>query len=196
MKIKNDIAIVREKLDNYQKPYIEVDLLQKILNKFAPNYTIANLSHLWLITLVKRGKVYINNKTHDFINPFVVWNLYMWDEIYCFGWLWVYNRYSLTEQIAEWLTIYNTKVSGKKVIWNNKFIFKRQRKSFFYWIKKEKFENCTYNIMTIERAFIEMLKEWKTFGELPYWIDKKKLQSLANKYASKKIISLINKLCI
>jgi hypothetical protein len=46
MEIKNNIAKVREKLDIYQKPYIEADLLQKILNKFAPNYTITQLSNL------------------------------------------------------------------------------------------------------------------------------------------------------
>jgi hypothetical protein len=113
-----------------------------------------------------------------------------------FWWLWVYNRYSLTEQIAEWLTIYNTKISGKKIIWWNKFIFKRQRESFFYWMKKDKFWNYNYNIMTLERAFIEMLKEWKVFDKLPYQINEKRLKSLAKKFASKKIIDLINKLCI
>lgn len=196
MEIINKIAKIREKLDLYSKPYITEDLLQKLLDKFAPNYSITNLCNLWIITPIKRGKIYINNKYNAFVNPFVVGDLYMWDDIYMFGWLWVYNRYSLTEQVAEWQTIYNTKISWKKVIWNSKFIFVRQREKFFYWWKKEKFEEYSYEIMTIERAFIQMLKEWKEFSKLAYWIDKDKLIKLAKKHASKTVISKIEKLCI
>lgn len=196
MEIINKIAKIREKLDLYWKPYIEEELLQKLLDKFAPNYSITNLSNLWLITPIKRGKIYINNKYNAFVNPFVVGDLYMWDDVYIFGWLWVYNRYSLTEQVADWQTIYNTKISWKKIIWNSKFIFVRQRENFFYWWKKEKFEEYSYEIMTIERAFIQMIKEWKEFNQLPYWINKDKLLKLSLKYASKTIISKIEKLCI
>jgi hypothetical protein len=180
----------------YGKPYITEELLQKLLDKFAPNYSITNLSNLWLIIPIKRGKVYINNKYNAFVNPFVVGDLYMWDDLYMFGWLWVYNRYSLTEQVAEWQTIYNTKISWKKVIWNSKFIFVRQRENFFYWWKKEKFDEYYYNIMTIERAFIQMIKEWKEFSNLAYWINKEKLLKLTKKYASKTVLSKIEKLCI
>lgn len=195
MEIINKIAKIREKLDLYGKPYITEELLQKLLDKFAPNYSITNLSNLWLITPIKRGKNYINNKYNAFVNPFVVGNLYMWDDVYMFGWLWVYNRYSLTEQVAEWQTIYNTKISWKKIIWNSKFIFVRQREKFFYWWKKEKFQEYSYEIMTIERAFIQMIKEWKEFSHLPYWINKDKLLKLALKYAPKTIISKVEKLC-
>ena len=196
MEIINKIGKIREKLDLYWKPYIEEELLQKLLDKFAPNYSITNLSNLWLITPIKRGKIYINKKYNAFVNPFVVGDLYMWDDLYMFGWLWVYNRYSLTQQIAEWQTIYNTKISWKKIIWNSKFIFVRQRENFFYWRKKEKFEQYSYEIMTIERAFIQMIKEWKDFNQLPYWINKDKLLKMVKKYAPKTIISKIEKLCI
>ena len=195
METRNKIAKIREKLDLYWKPYITQDLLQKLLDKFAANYIITNLSNLWLITPIKRGKVYINNKYSAFVNPFVIGDMYMWDDLYMFWWLWVYNRYGLTEQIAEWQTIYNTKISWKKVIWNSKFILIRQRESFFYWLKEEKFEEYSYKIMTPERAFIQMTKEWKEFADIPYWVNKEKLLKLAKKYSSQTIVSKIEKLC-
>lgn len=193
MKQVNKIAIIREKLELYSKPYITSEYLQKILDKFAPNYSIKDLCQLELLTPIKKWKIYINNKTKAIINPFVVWDLYMWDDVYVFGWLWIYNRYSLTEQIAEWQTIYNTKKSWKKIIWNSKFIFVKQRESFFYGIKNEKFEWYPYKIMTIERAFIQMIKEGKEFNNLPYWVDKNKLEKLAKKYASITINNKIKK---
>jgi len=111
MEIKNKIAKIREKLDVYGKAYIDSLLLQKILNKFAPNYTITQLVSQKLITPIKRWKLYINNRTKDYINPFIIWDLYMWDNLYMFWWMMIYNRYGLSEQIAEWTTIYNTKIS-------------------------------------------------------------------------------------
>ena len=191
------IAKIREKLDLYGKPYIDSLLLQKILDKFAPNYTITQLVNKWLITPIKRGNIYINNSTREYIDPFIVGSLYMWDDLYMFGGMMMYNRYSLSEQVAEWYTIYNTKISGKKIIWNAKFIFVRQRESFFYGyeIKKDRFEEYPYSVMTIERAYIQMLKENKTFDSLPYWINKQKLLKLSRKYSSKTIISKVEKLC-
>jgi hypothetical protein len=43
MEIINKIAKIREKLDLYGKPYIDSLFLQKILDNFAPNYTITQL---------------------------------------------------------------------------------------------------------------------------------------------------------
>jgi len=174
-------------LDFYSKFFIKEELLNKILDKFAPNYTITQLCNLWLITPIKRWKIYINNKTRDYINPFVIWALYMWDELYMFWWMMMYNRYGISEQIAVWYTIYNTKISWEKIIWNAKFIFVRQRESFFYWAKTEKFDWISYKVMSPERAFIQAIKENKKFDTLPYRIDKKKLEKLSSKYASKTI---------
>jgi hypothetical protein len=120
----------------------------------------------------------------------------MWENLYMFGGIMIYNRHGLSEQIAEWYTIYNTKISWKKIIWDSKFIFVRQRESFFYWFKKEKYEDKYYKIMNIERAFIQLLKENKKFKKLPYWINKEKLLQISKKYSSKTIISKIEKLCI
>ncbi len=196
MKIINKIAKIREKLDLYWKEYIDSLFLQKILDKFAPNYSITQLVNIWLITPIKRWKLYINNLTKKYINPFIVGDLYMWNDLYMFGWMMMYNRYGLSEQVAEWYTIYNTKISWKKIIWDSKFIFVRQRENFFYWTKKEKFEWKYYKVMNIERAFIQLFKEWKEFKELPYWVNKERLLKMAHKYTSKTIISKIEKICI
>lgn len=193
MEIINKIAKIRDKLDIYSKLYISLEILQKLLDKFAPNYTINQLCSLWLLTPIKKGKWYLNNKSKEIVNPFVVWDLYFWDEIYMFWWMMVYNKYWISEQIAEWYTIYNTKISWKKIIWNSKFIFVKQRESFFYWIKTEKIWEYSYKIMTPERAFIQALKEDKKFDKLPYKVDLKKLEKLAKKYASKTINDKIKK---
>lgn len=193
MEIVNKIAKIRDKLDIYSKPYISLEVLQKLLDKFAPNYTINQLCSLWLLTPIKKGKWYLNNKSKEIVNTFVVWDLYFWDELYVFWWMAVYNRYGISEQIAEWYTIYNTKISWKKIIWNSKFIFVKQRESFFYGIKIEKVWEKSYKIMTPERAFIQALKEDKKFDKLPYKVDLKKLEKLAKKYASKTINDKIKK---
>lgn len=72
MESKNAIALVREKLDLYRKPYIDADFLQKILNAFAPNYTIKQLCNLGIVRPIKRGKWYMNQKSREFISPFVI----------------------------------------------------------------------------------------------------------------------------
>ncbi len=194
--MKNVIAKVREKLELYNKAYISKEFITKILNKFAPNYSISQLCNMWLLTPIKRGKWYVNNKTREYINPFVVGDLYMWNELYMFGWIMMYNRYNISDQVPEWYTIYNTKISWKKIIWSAKFIFIRQRENFFYGMKNEKFEEYNYKVMTPERAFIQALKEKKIFDIVPYWIDKIKLIKLAKKNASQTINDKIKKLCL
>ncbi len=193
METKNIIALVREKLDLYRKPYIDTGYLQKILDKFAPNYTIKQLCNLDIIRPIKRGKWYLNRKSRDFINPFVVGALYMGDEMYVFGGMSVYNRYSLSEQIAEVYTIYNTKTSWEKEIAGIRYNFIRQRESFFYGIEKEKIEDYEYHIMSPERAYIQMIREGKSFSFIPKNIQKEEVIRLAEQNASKSLQSLIKK---
>jgi len=167
----------------------------KLLNKFAPNYSISNLCNKWLLTPIKRWKRYINNKTKLFINPFILWWLYMWEDTYVFWWLRIYNQYWFSEQIAERYTIYNTKFSWQKIIWNTKFIFIRQRESFFYWIQQQQSDNFFYKIMSKERAIIQMIKD-NNITQIPDWVDKSKLQKIAKKYASTTLFNKIQKICI
>ena len=164
---------MREKLTLYREAYISVDMLEKLLTKFAPSYTTSDLCDKWLITPIKRGRYYINNLSLDIKNPYIIGAIYMEGEIYSFGGMVVYNRYGLTEQIAEWYTIYNTKISWQRLIWGAKFIFRRQR----------------------DRALIELLKEWKTYNELPKNIDRDTLINLSKQYSSKKLQSQVSILC-
>lgn len=186
---------MREKLTLYREAYISVDMLEKLLAKFAPSYTTSDLCDKWLITPIKRGRYYINNLSLDIKNPYIIGALYMEGEIYSFGGMVVYNRYGLTEQIAEWYTIYNTKISWQRVIWGAKFIFRRQRDSFFYGITESVLGWQTYRLLTRERALIELLKEWKTYNELPKNIDRDILINLSKQYSSRKIQSQVSLLC-
>ncbi len=193
---ENKIAIIREKLEVYSKAYISSEKLSRLLEKFAPNYSISQLCNYGLISPIKRGKWYMNKRSRDFINPYIVGSLYMWDDLYMYGWMSVYNSYWISEQISEKYTIYNTKISGEKTIWNIPFIFKRQRASFFYGILDKEINGDIYKVMSPERAYIQALKEKKRFQELPINIDKDKLLALANNNASKTIITTIKRLCI
>ncbi len=191
----NVIGLIREKLDVYWEPFVKKDFLLKILEKFASNYSIEDLCAKGLVLPIKKGKRYINTKSKKFINPFIVGALYMGEDISLFGWLGIYNKWWLSEQVAEWYTIYNTKLSWKKVIWPCKFIFVRQRESFFYGMEQIKIDTYTYTIMSKERAFIQLLKENKKFDTLPSWINKNALLTLAQKHASKHLFSKIVSLC-
>lgn len=192
----NQIQRVREKLDYYWKKIIDKELLEKILNKFAPSYDITDISRKKIISPLKRGKYYINNISKDIENPFKIADMYFEWDIYMFWWLWVYNMYDFSTQLIEWYTVYNTKFSGERIIWKNKFIFKKQRNSFFYWNIINKNWNDRYKVMSIERAFIQMIKEWRIINSIPNNIDYKKLLTMAKKYSSKTVVSKIENLCI
>lgn len=192
----NKIKIIREKLDAYWKIFIKKDLLEKILSKFAPSYTITDLSLMWLIIPIKRGKSYINTFSKEVQDHFKVGDTYFEWWQYMFWWLGLYNQYWFSTQVVEWHIIYNTKVSWKRIIWKNKFILKKQIDSFFYWSKTIKEWNSTYKIMSPERAFIQMIKEWADVSKVPKIIDKEKLLKMSSKYTSKRINNIIKKICL
>lgn len=192
----NKIKIIREKLDAYWKIFIKKDLLEKILSKFAPSYTITDLSLMWLIIPIKRGKSYINTFSKEVQDHFKVGDTYFEWWQYMFWWLGLYNQYWFSTQVVEWHIIYNTKVSWKRIIWKNKFILKKQIDSFFYWSKTIKEWNSTYKIMSPERAFIQMIKEWADVSKVPKIIDKEKLLKMSSKYTSKRINDIIKKICL
>lgn len=193
--MENKIKIIREKLSFCDK-ILDNIFLQKLLNKFAPNYKVKDLVSLKLISSLRRGKYYINNLNTDLENPYKIAKFYFEGKTYMFWWIWVYNKYWFSNQIAEWYTVYNTQTSAKKIIWKTKFIFIKQRKSFFYGNIINQNWNEKYKVMSKERAFIQMLKEKRTFENIPNWIDTQKLLHLAQKNTSKTIISKIEKLCI
>jgi len=194
--MNNQISIIREKLRLIDEKFIDKTILNKLLTKFALSYTIKDLCSLWIISPLKRWKIYINNLSNKLEDPFVIADLYFGWKDYCFGWLWVYNMYSFSTQVIEWYTVYNLEVSWDRIIWWTKFIFKKQKPSFFYWIIKAKSWLNKYLVFSPERAFIQLLKEWKNFNEIPYNINVETLLKMAKKYAPKTIFSKIEKLCI
>ncbi len=193
--MNNKIKIIREKLSFCDKILYKA-FLQKLLDKFAPNYKIKDLTTLKLISSIKRWKYYLNNLNRELENPYKIAKAYFEWKKYMFWGIWVYNKYSFSTQIPEWYTVYNTQISTEKIIWKTKFIFIKQRENFFYGNIVNKDWDEKYNIMSRERAFIQMLKEKKEFENLPKWIDKQKLLKLAKNNTSKNIISKIEKLCI
>jgi len=192
----NYLEKIREKLRLYDKAIIEKDFLEKILAKFAPNYSITQISNLWLVSPLKRGKYYFNKLSLSFVDPYEVISYYMWDSLYCIGWLWVYNTYWFSTQVVEWHTVYNTKISWKKILWNTKIIFKRQRQDFFYGIDTRKTSSNCYHVMSVERAFIQRVKEGDYFTSIPKNVDKHTLLTLTQKYSSKTLQNKIQKLCL
>ena len=70
--MKPTSTIIREKLRLYRKGYISIETLEKILSKFAPNYSVSQLCDKRLITPIKRGKWYINNESTEYIDPYIV----------------------------------------------------------------------------------------------------------------------------
>lgn len=193
--MNNQISIIRDKLRIYDEKFIEKEKIDKLLSKFAPSYKIKDITSLWLISPLKRWKIYINNLSNKIEDPFVVADLYFQWKDYAFGWLWVYNMYWFSTQVVEWYTVYNKLISWDRIIWKTKFIFKKQKPNFFYWIINKKSWDNSYLVFSQERAYIQLLKEWKNFSELPKNIDKEKLLQMTQKYAPKTIISKIEKLC-
>ena len=131
----NQIKIIREKLDLYRKLFIEREVLEKLLDKFAPSYTITDLCRKKVISPLKRGgDTYINNLSREIQDPYQTIALYFQNDIYAFGGLGVYASYGYSTQVIEWHTVYNTRFSGDRIIGNVKYIFIKQRESFFYGI--------------------------------------------------------------
>lgn len=193
--MNNQIQQLRDRLRIYWKLIISNQQLKKLLQKFGPSYKISELSLKWLISPLKRGKKYINNLSEEEQDPYRIIDAYFDGENYIIGWIDVYNFYGLSTQVAEWYTIYNTKVSGKRIIWKNKFILKKQSSSFFYGQKKRIKANTQYIIMTPERAVIQMIKDQSIPEYIPKSVDKEKLLIMAKKYSNKRIQNKIIQLC-
>ena len=86
-------------------------------------------------------------------------NLYFEGALYAFGGLGVYASYGYSTQVIEWYTVYNTQVSGERIIGQVKFIFIKQRESFFYGITTSENKLGSYRILSRERALIQMTRE-------------------------------------
>jgi hypothetical protein len=54
MVVVNQIEKIKEKLRIYRKPFIDQILLNELLETFAPNYTISQLTSRKLITTIRK----------------------------------------------------------------------------------------------------------------------------------------------
>jgi hypothetical protein len=171
-------------------------VLDKLISKFAPNYSVTDLCRKKVISPLRRwGDIYVNNLSREIQDPYQTARLYFDGDTYAFGGLGIYASYGYSTQVIEWYTVYNTRVSGERIIGNSKFIFIKQRESFFYGITTGSNKFWEYQMFSRERAVIQMIREWKKWKEIPQNIDQKKLLELAKQYASQKIYNTLLLLC-
>lgn len=162
MQTKKNINVkefIKNKFREHNELIFTKERLEEFLNAFNIKYTISNLTSFWFLTPIKRWKYYLNNFSSEYVNPFMVWGLYFEDVEYSFWWLFLYNRYRLTEQLPEYVEILNTKYSWlRRIGWIN-FMLKRKRKNFFKkWISQRKINWVKYNVLTKEKAILEYNK--------------------------------------
>jgi len=194
---KPKLAIIREKLQYYNKPYISYDLLFCILSTSAPTTPISELSRAGIVDIIKAKKRYRNKLSPQVPDRYTIGALYMWNKPYMFGGLNIYNRYHLTTQLADRYTIYNTELSGHKIIAWAKFIFVKQRASFFHGGMTVTRQWHKVVLMSPERALIQLFKDNPNpefVQSLPNNIDKEKLVTLAQKYCSKALLAKLTHL--
>ena len=190
------LARIREKLDLIGEKYLPKATLDKLIAKFAPSYTVAQLCDTKMITPLKRWVWYINNINRTMEDPYRIASIYFGDELYMFGGLGVYQMYGYSTQLIEWYTVYNTQISWERIIGKTRYIFRKQRESFFYGMTTAASGDITYAVMSRERALIQMMREGKIFRTFPARVDKDTLINMAEQYAPKSILTMIQKLCI
>jgi len=201
----NQFKTIEEKLRIYNKPFIEISLLQKILDKFAPNYEIKELSRRWLLAPIVRGKLYLNllSSKKKWLLATTILAQYGKNKLYTIGGIYLYNQYHFSQQVANKITVYNTSIRGERTIAGYTFMFRQVRPSFFRGIEKVDAQwYGTYYGMTRERALIQLIEE--NDGKLEYAQDiyqeiKKKnisttkLITLSQKHTSKRVQLLVKK---
>ena len=203
--VKNQFKKIEEKLRLYDKPFIDISFLQKILDKFAPKYEIKELSRRWLLAPVTGWELYLNllsSKKNGLVGTTILAQ-YGKGKTYTVGWMYLYNQYHFSQQLADRITVYNTSIRWKRVIAGYKFIFRQVRPSFFRGIEKVDAQwYVKYNRLTRERALIQLIdeSEWKMeytqdiHQEIKNKIvSKTKLIALAEKHTSKRVQILVKK---
>ncbi len=191
------IGSVKERLRISNRKFLDKETVQKMIDAFLPWYKISDLCNRKLITPIKKCDTYLNLFYRGFVDPYVIWSIYFGDKPYVFGWLQLNNSYHFTTQVPERYTIYNTTTSGEKIIGNAKFIFKQVRPPFFYGIQKKKIDGRVINIMSPERALIQMIREWASLEfvqTLPDNVDKKNILKMAEHHTNKSILEKIKTL--
>lgn len=194
---------IEEKLRYYDKPFIEISLMQKILDKFAPKYRIDTLCTRWFLSPIIRWKLYLNEFSSKkiWLVGTTILAQYGKGKTYAVGWLYLYNQYHFSQQLPDRITVYNTSIHGKRIIAGKKYIFRKVRPSFFRGIEETNAQwYGKYKRMTRERALIQLIDD--SNGRIEYDDDiyyeiqtgnipKQKIISLSEKYASKRVQILV-----
>ena len=125
----NQFKKVEEKFRIYEKPFIDVWLVTKILEKFAPKYRIDTLCSRWLLAPISRGELYLNllSPENKRLLSTTILAQYGKNKTYAVGGLYLYNQYHFSQQLADRVTVYNTSILGKRIIAWYKFIFRQVR---------------------------------------------------------------------
>lgn len=194
---------IEEKLRLYEKPFIEVLLVQKILDKFAPKYRIDTLCSRWFLSPIIRGELYLNlffTKKNSLVGTTILAQ-YGKGKTYAVGGAYLYNQYHFSQQLADRITVYNTSIRWQRIIADQKFIFRQVRPSFFRWIETVDAQGYgKYLRMTKERALIELIEEsdgkpeydQDIFAEIKKGnVSREKLLSLSQKNSSKRVQTLV-----
>lgn len=160
---KNQYQLIKEKLQEYNKPFIDKFLVEKLLDKFAPRYQIKMLTWRWLLWVIIKWKLYLNLCYRWYVSDYAILGKYMEWKLYMIWWQFIYNQYGFTTQLSDRITVYNTDYRWYKKIWKSYFVFKRARPSFFRWKEKKQSQNIKYYRMTKERALVQLIieKKWK-----------------------------------
>ena len=189
----------------YDFPYILTKKqVEDILRKNKKSYSFNELTRKSnrVLTTIKRGKLYANKASKEIPNPFVLVDLFMGDIPYVFGWLLIWNRLGLSEQVAVWGQVYNTKYSWYKQTPAGKVLFEKVSLDYFYGIERINVKVWTGSYMqpTLERAIIQMVEEWGSIypsrKELPmrgvYQMVKENIQDYNKRIQLLKKISTYN----
>lgn len=120
-------------------PILSKEEVEMIMKKNGKSYSFGELTKKEARTLrtIVKGKFYRNMASQELPNPFVIIDLFMRDNIYAFGGLMIWNRYGLTEQVAVWGTVYNTKYSGRRNIAGTPVIFIKVSNSYFFGVERK-----------------------------------------------------------
>lgn len=94
---------------------------------------------------------------------------------YYIGGLFTFNHYGLTNQLANEITIYNDRLSGKKKLGILSIQLIKIASSQIGEPAILTFENGEVNISTLSRTILDAIKDWGRFNTLPIafeWIKK------------------------
>ena len=190
---------LKEKLRECDKPFLERNFLEKLLQICNLKYSVNDLIKLGHISVIKKGHLYLNNQLPYPKNPYVVGAVYMQEEEFMFWGFDRYNKEGFTTQVSNLFTIYNLKYSKElEIVWL-RFQFKKVKPAYFFGKTTKNIDGYRIHYMTRERLFLEYLGEYPTypiyyFTDIYQTLNPKLLASYAKKYSVKQMLLKLEKI--